>query len=66
MPEETADVIQEYPPFVSTAEARERWDLCRGIAEELFGDLGAEAVWGATRAIFSSDIPTTDAIRSGD
>lgn len=53
-----AEVIQEYPPFVTTAEDRDRWDASLGLAEELFGDLGETMVWGSARAIFNSDIPT--------
>lgn len=55
MADEEADVIQEYPPFVSTPEERQRWDNAKGIAEELFGDQGAGAVWSATRAIYSDE-----------
>lgn len=52
------EVIQEYPPFVATAEERERWDAAKAIAEEVFGDLGTAMVWGATRALYDSEIPT--------
>lgn len=55
---EVAQREQPYPPFVTSAEDRERWDFSQGIAEELFADLGAEQVWSATRAIYSSDLPT--------
>lgn len=48
-------MIQEYPPFVSTAEEKQRWDNAKGVAEELFGDQGAEQVWSATRAIYNDD-----------
>jgi hypothetical protein len=51
--DEAADVIQQYPPYVTTPEDRERWDNAKGIAEALFGDQGEGAVWSATRAIYS-------------
>jgi hypothetical protein len=51
-------LIQEYPPFVTSQADRERWDYSKGVAEAYFGDLGDEAVWGAIRAIFNSDMPT--------
>lgn len=54
----TDALVQEYPPFVTTPEARERWDFSKAIAEDLFGDLGEEAVWGATRVIYSSELAT--------
>lgn len=51
-------MIQEYPPYVTTEQERQRWDYAKGIAEQTFGDMGKEMVWGATRAIYDSDIPT--------
>jgi hypothetical protein len=50
--DEEAEVIQDYPPFVSP-EDRQRWDNAKGVAEALFGDQGEAAVWSATRAIFN-------------
>jgi len=53
-----AEVIQKYPPFVTSAEDRERWDRATDLAQAIFGDDGEAAVWGATRALYNSDIPT--------
>ena len=47
-----------YPPYVSNADDRERWDLAAAIAEETFGEDGPAAVWSATRALFHGPIPT--------
>ena len=52
-----------YPPYVRTAEERRRWDLAAAVAEEVFGNPdggGPGSVWQATRAIYSSPIPTDD------
>src|SRR4051812_32027307 len=51
-----------YPPYVLTAQEEHRWDLCEQMSEALFADLDPgqrrEQVWSATRALYSSDIPT--------
>jgi hypothetical protein len=48
----------EYPPYVVTADDKDRWDAAKGIADELFGDQGLGAVWSATRAIYGGPIPS--------
>lgn len=52
-------VTQErhYPPYVTTEAERERWDLAVGIAVELFGGVGPDHVWMATRSIYRGSIP---------
>ena len=52
-----------YPPFVSTAERRLRWDLCVAVAAQQLGEPpdGAQ-VWSASRVLFHSAIPTSDAV----
>lgn len=55
---EAESASPQYPPFVTSAADRERWDLAVGIAEETFGDDGPAATWSAARVIFSSPIPT--------
>lgn len=52
------ELRQDYPPFVTTEQARERWDLAAGIAREVFGDMGESMVWSATRILYNGDIPT--------
>ena len=47
-----------YPPYVTNAEERHRWDLAQGIADLIFGDDGAAASWSATRSLYSGEIPT--------
>lgn len=54
----TEVLIQEYPPFVTTAEQKVRWDAAKGIAETVMGDVGEEAIWGATRVLYFSPAPT--------
>ena len=51
----------EYPPYVVSDDERERWDLSLGIATELFGDVGPDHVWMATRSIYRGPIPTRTA-----
>jgi hypothetical protein len=51
----------EYPPYVTRAEERRRWDLSVAIARSLMYDpLGTDpaAVWTMTRQIYHSEIPT--------
>lgn len=55
-PERTPD--EELPPYVQTDADRERWDLARGIAIELFGADDAANVWQATRSIYQNGPPT--------
>jgi len=47
-----------YPPYVTTAAERERWDLAEGIARQMFGDASPYDVWMAARAIYQGPIPT--------
>jgi hypothetical protein len=58
----STDEQRVYPPYVETDEQRRRWDLCADAAEGLFADLDesqrVEQVWSATRAFYTSDIPT--------
>ena len=49
---------ERYPPWVVSAEERERWDLAEGIALQMFGDAGPDHVWMATRSIYQGPIPT--------
>lgn len=52
------DKPKQYPPYVTTAAERERWDLAEGIARQMFGDAGPDHVWMATRSIYQGPIPT--------
>jgi hypothetical protein len=50
-----------YPPWVTSAEERHRWDLCLAVARQLFLDPqagSASDVWLATRSLYQSDLPT--------
>lgn len=51
-----------YPPFVSSAEQRRRWDLAEALARALFGDIESPeaAVWQATRSLYRGPLPTGD------
>jgi hypothetical protein len=52
------------PPFVRTAEDRERWELALAIAEETSrqnepdGQVNTQFVFGYARTIFFSDVET--------
>lgn len=54
----------KYPPFVVSAAEKARWDVCAELAESVFEDLPeserATQVWAATRAYYTSPIPTGD------
>lgn len=56
------------PPYVITADQQRRWDAAAALAEAMFEDLDpgerATQVWAATRAMYSSDIPTDDPERT--
>lgn len=53
-----------YPPYVQTAEQRERWDVCVEAAEatsrksEPSGKPDKIFVWTCTRSLYHSDMPT--------
>ena len=48
---------ESYPPYVSTAAERRRWEAAVAIAEQVFeGD--SVGVWMAARSIYRSGIPT--------
>ena len=55
-----------YPPYVRTAEDRDRWDIClktaRAMSElcEPSGVADTQYVWFMTRSFYKSDIPTGD------
>lgn len=55
---------EKYPPYVVTDDERRRWDVCLELAESVFGDLPeaerATQVWAATRAYYTSPVPTGD------
>ncbi len=52
------------PPFVRTAEDRERWELVRALATELSrqnepaGEPNSQFVWFYSRTLYHSEIPT--------
>jgi len=50
----------QYPPYVLTDAERGRFRLAWGIAERIFSEDGAAAVWHAARSIYQSDLPTDD------
>jgi hypothetical protein len=50
-----------YPPYVTTAAERERWNLAEGLARRMFGDGSPYDVGHATRSIYRSEIPTRTA-----
>lgn len=56
--------LDAFPPYVTTPEEQRRWGLAKRAAEEMFRDLEptqrAEQVWSATRALYTSDVPTGD------
>lgn len=48
-----------YPPWVSSAGERRRWDLACAIAAQMFPDEGdPSCAWLAARSLYRSDIPT--------
>jgi hypothetical protein len=62
-PEPVTEVpkAESYPPYITTDAERARWDVSAAIADQLFGDLGPEHAWMATRAIYRDGAPTGDA-----
>jgi hypothetical protein len=48
---------EPYPLYVKTDDERRRWDLCRGISAELWGD-DVQMIWQATRTLYMSPVPT--------
>lgn len=61
-------ILDEYPPYVVSDEDKRRWDLCVEAAEGLYADLPESErraqVWSATRAFYTSDIPTGDPVKT--
>lgn len=50
---------QCYPPYVSSAEERERWDLALAIAMKIFeAPEGSRDVWQMTRSLYHGDLAT--------
>jgi hypothetical protein len=49
---------RQYPPYVVTEAERRRFRLAWGIADRIFSEDGAAAVWQAARSIYQSDLPT--------
>jgi hypothetical protein len=49
---------RQYPPFVTDADQRQRWDCARASAEILFREHGEAAVWQATRVLYHGPVPT--------
>ena len=53
-----------YPPYVTTPEERQRWDLCHQIAttmsevNEPSGVADPRFVWFMERQLWASDLPT--------
>lgn len=57
-----------YPPFVTTADEKRRWDACAEAADAMFADLEPaqrrEQAWSAARVLYNSDIPTGDPVKT--
>ena len=47
------------PPFIVTAQDKQRWDLCQAIAAAIFEEDSA-SVWMAARALFQSELNTDE------
>jgi hypothetical protein len=59
--------LAPYPGWISTAEARRRWDVCFALASSVSARYEPDGVpdarwtWLATRALHYSDFPTGEA-----
>ncbi len=52
-----------YPSGVEDPEQRRRWDYADGVARQIFGDLGEEAIFMAAVVLFESEVPTDESGR---
>jgi hypothetical protein len=60
-----------YPGYVQTEEQRRRWDMCAHMVTELSahyegGRADARFVWVGTRALYNSEIPTSERTPESD
>lgn len=49
---------EQYPSGIQTPDQRRRWELAHALAQEIYGDLGPQHTWPATRAIYNGPWPT--------
>lgn len=59
-PRTATELGEEYPPYVTSDEERQRWDVCREIAGATMDGVADEKtqVWQMTRSLYQSDTPT--------
>jgi len=48
----------QYPPYVTDADQRRRWDRASAIAELLMRGHGEAAVWQAARSLYNGPLAT--------